>query len=83
MAQLVYTSKLLRWHNPFPVKKYGLDTCLQKFKEYIVNNKDLMDQLNELDGKELGCWYVPDHKCHGHILIELIEQKLNNHSIHQ
>lgn len=69
-----------KWCNPFPAKKYGIDECLKLYKEYMLKNKDLLNQLDELDGKELGCWCVDDknNKCHGNILIELLKLKKEN-----
>lgn len=60
-----------KWANPFPVKQYTRDGCLTKYREYILSNKELMDSLSELKGKNLGCWCQPE-KCHGDILIELL-----------
>lgn len=59
-----------KWFNPFSVKKYGREECLRMYKEYILNNKKLMNELIELKNKNLGCWCHPE-KCHGDILIEL------------
>jgi len=67
-------AKASKWANPFPVKKYGRDKCLELYRDYIATNKKLMTDLDELDGKELGCWCDPE-PCHGHILVELIEEK--------
>lgn len=58
-----------KWHNPYSVQKYGLDTCLQLYENHIMNS-NLKDDLHELEGKELGCWCKPN-KCHGDILIKL------------
>lgn len=60
-----------KWKNPFSVEKYGRDKCLEMYRNYIINNKDLMNSLEELRGKELGCWCCPD-KCHGDVLISLL-----------
>ena len=56
------------WHNPFSVKKYGLDECLRLYRDYIENNKELSSLLPTLSGKILVCWCKPN-KCHGDILI--------------
>lgn len=48
-----------KWKNPFSVKKYGRDKCLELYREYITGNHELMDNLHELKGKVLGCWCVP------------------------
>jgi len=63
------------WKNPFSVKKYGRDKCLELYETYIKNNKELYDKLNELENKELGCWCKPE-QCHGDILIKLLNEKI-------
>lgn len=60
-----------KWKNPFSVKKYGREGCIQKYREMIVGS-ELMRDLEELRGKELGCWCFPE-KCHGDVLLELLE----------
>ena len=65
-------TKKSKWCNPFSVKKYGLDECLRLYEEHV--RKNLMNSLEELrDKKELGCWCKPN-KCHGDILIKLLEE---------
>ena len=70
-----------KWCNPFTVKKYGREQCLQLYKEYILNNPKLLSELNELKNKKLGCWCYKSNKnpalneeCHGDILMELVDQ---------
>lgn len=41
-------AKASKWANPFPVKKYGRDKCLELYRDYIATNKKLMDELDEL-----------------------------------
>lgn len=66
-----------KWKNPFSAKKYGLDKCIEMYKNYLMSNKKLLDDLDELDGKVLGCWCKPN-KCHGDVLVELLRLKKNN-----
>ena len=56
MEHYIPGTKKSKWHNPFPVKKHGLKKCLELFREYIINNKELYNDLEELEGKTLGCW---------------------------
>jgi hypothetical protein len=63
-----------KWCNPYSVKKYGLDECIRLYKEYIINQPELMNCLDELNGKILGCWC--DDKCHGHVLIDLLKSNI-------
>lgn len=71
MALYVKGATHSKWANKYSVKKYGRDRCLELYKEYVLQNKKLMDSLNELEGKVLGCWCSPE-RCHGDILVELI-----------
>lgn len=72
------------WQNPYSVNTYGRDEALRRFREYIISRKELMDRLEELKGKTLGCWCMGSDKgepCHGEILIELLNEreKKNQH----
>jgi hypothetical protein len=62
-----------KWQNPFQVKTYGIENSLLMYKYYIINTA-LYNQLPELRNyNELGCWCHPN-KCHGDILIKLLEK---------
>jgi hypothetical protein len=68
------------WQNPYSVKTLGsVELALEKYREYILNNGDLLDRLPELYGKQLACWCVKkgDEPCHGNILRELVIQNLS------
>jgi hypothetical protein len=70
----VYIGTPSKWENPFEIGRDGKRSeVLQKYKNYILNNKDLLADLDELRGKTLGCWCSPK-PCHGDILIKLISQ---------
>lgn len=62
-----------KWRNPFPAKFFGRDECIEAYRQYIISKPELLQDLHELKGKVLGCWCKPD-KCHGDVLIELINQ---------
>ena len=71
-----------RWGNPFRIGVDGTRTqVIEKYREYILNNVELLVALEELRGKRLGCWCVDEpvdhareHKqCHGEVLLELLE----------
>lgn len=63
-----------KWYNPFSVEKYGRNGACIQYEQYIRTNNNLMDALEELRGKELGCWCKPE-RCHGDVLIKLLEEK--------
>ena len=72
-----------KWCNPFPVKKYGLKKCLEKYENYILSNEELMNDIPELYGKILGCWCrevemenIESEICHGDILVKIIKNKI-------
>lgn len=46
--------KQSKWHNPFGTKRHGLPNSMQLYEDHIRQN--LYNDLDELDGKILGCW---------------------------
>jgi len=72
------------WGNPYSHREntlaiYKVKTrkeSIDKYREYILNNPELLEKLPELRGKVLGCWCKP-LPCHGDILIELLNQRVN------
>lgn len=80
----IYIGRGSKWGNPFTHIKnkktkaeFIVDTrdqAIQKYKEWINTQPHLLNSLNELKDKRLGCFCKPK-SCHGDILIELIEEK--------
>lgn len=80
----IYIGRGSKWGCPFTVIKDrptlakeivgSKEEALSKYKEYVLASPELMNSLNELDGKVLGCFCKPE-KCHGDILLQLLEQK--------
>ena len=66
-----------KWANPFKVgkKHYTLDTSLKLYEEY-VRGSSLWDELDELEGITLGCFCLPNSRCHAKVLVELYKEKL-------
>lgn len=62
-----------KWHNPFSVKQYG-DQAIPLFEEYI-RASPLLNDIEELRGKTLGCWCAPN-PCHGDILVKILNQRI-------
>ena len=61
-----------KWYNPFTVRKCGsLNEVLKRYKQYLYSNRELLNDIHELQGKVLGCWCKPN-LCHGDILTELV-----------
>lgn len=61
-----------KWANPFSVKEYGRDEALNKYRQYVMES-GLINEIEELRGKILGCWCAP-LPCHGDILLQLLNK---------
>jgi len=68
----IYIGRPSKWGNPF--KDGTRKQVIEKYRKYILSNKELLDSLGELEGKILGCWCKPK-SCHGDVLVELIEKE--------
>jgi hypothetical protein len=70
----IYIGRPSKWGNPFELGKDGTrKEVIAKYKEYVLNNPELMAALPELEGKILGCWCHP-LPCHGDVLVELVRK---------
>ncbi|HET8908146.1 MAG TPA: DUF4326 domain-containing protein [Ktedonobacterales bacterium] len=68
------------WGNPFKSAP-GVD-AIAKYREWLMQQPQLLARLPELRGKRLGCWCAPKgglpgniagHICHGEVLAALAE----------
>ena len=80
MTRYVPGAKGSKWGNPFMSKKVGRAESCNMYRQYILsdtriqdNGKTLLQSLDELKGKTLGCWCHPE-RCHGHELSQLIKE---------
>lgn len=79
----VYIGRGSKWGNPFTHIKNrptlaqfyveSREEAIEKYREWILTQPQLLADLHELKGKTLGCWCKPK-SCHGDVLVELIEQ---------
>ena len=69
----VYIGRNSKWGNPF---KIGIDgtreDVIEQYREWIQTQSNLLNSLEELRGKTLGCFCKPK-ACHGDILVELLD----------
>jgi hypothetical protein len=71
----VYIGRGSKWGNPYKIGVDGTRSeVIEKYRNYILDNQELLNDLPELKGKTLGCWCYPK-RCHGEVLLELIEQQ--------
>ena len=70
----VYIGRGSKWGNPYTIGRDGnREEVIIKYERYMVMRRnDLLNSLEELKGKRLGCWCAPK-ACHGDVLIKLIE----------
>lgn len=80
----VYIGRPSKWGNPFSVRQYGRDGCLDMYREWLSGKIDIGEKpptkeeiIKELKGKVLGCWCKPPGGfkgrllCHGQILVNI------------
>lgn len=78
----VFIGRPSKWGNPFShlpstLAQYKVscrEEAVEKYREWILTQPHLLSDLEELRGKRLGCFCAPK-LCHGHVLIELLEQR--------
>lgn len=70
----VYVGRPSKWGNPFEIGKDGTrEEVIEKYREWILDNSDLLKDIHELKGKTLACWCAPK-SCHGDVLLELANE---------
>lgn len=69
----VYIGRPSKWGNPYRAGIDGTKTeVLALYKQHVLSTPELLNSLNELEGKTLACWCKPA-KCHRDVLVELID----------
>ena len=65
-----------KWQNPFHLQDYNNDrkVVVHKFRRHLLADEELMADILELDGKQLGCFCVPN-ECHGQVLLEVVAER--------
>lgn len=67
----VYIGRPTKWGNPFIIGVDGTRTeVINKYSIWLKQQPELMDSLQELRGKVLGCHCYPK-RCHGEVLVRL------------
>lgn len=65
------------WANPFKIKDYGLNQCLELYKKHLdklLLDPNKLEEFKELkNATELGCFCKPDENCHRNIIIEKLK----------
>jgi hypothetical protein len=72
----VYIGRPSKWGNPFIIGRDGnRATVIEKYSKWIRTQPHLLNDLEELRGKRLGCFCAPQ-PCHGDVLIALLEERI-------
>jgi hypothetical protein len=74
----VYIGRPSKWGNPFVIGRDGTrEEVVEKYRQYLLNDQNLINSLPELRGKILGCWCA-SLACHGDVLAELANKEVND-----
>ena len=72
----VYIGRPSIFGNPFSVKEYGREGCIEKYKEYfykrIKEDVKFKEEVLKLKDKVLGCFCKP-LACHGDVIKEYLD----------
>ena len=65
-----------KWSNPFANARTSVNESLVLYKKHVLESS-LNSQIEEIRGKNLGCWCVTDtcEDCHGNVLLEILRDK--------
>ncbi len=67
----VYVGRPSKWGNPFVIGQDGTrEEVVQKYREWLIQQPELMAALKELRRQVLGCWCAPE-SCHADVLAAL------------
>ena len=67
------------WGNPYKlVDYYSRRKVIELYRQHVLSNRHLTENLTEIKGKVLGCWCSP-RRCHAEVLHNLA----GNHPVYQ
>lgn len=73
----IYIGRPSKWGNKFVIGKDGTRAeVIALYEAWIRQQPDLLNSLEELSGKKLGCHCKPNYACHGDVLLKLLKEKL-------
>lgn len=70
-----------KWANPYKVGdkpgQYTLEKSIDLYKDHLIAS-NLIDDIDELEGKRLGCFCLQNKPCHAQVLVELFDLTREN-----
>jgi len=71
----VYIGRPSKWGNKFNIGEDGTRAeVIEKHRQWILTQPELMASLEELKDKTLGCWCYPK-ACHGDTLAQMVNER--------
>jgi len=68
----IYIGRGSVYGNPFRIGRNGTrEQVIEKYREWVKTRPEILDHLEALRDKRLGCYCKPA-ACHGDVLIELL-----------
>lgn len=70
----VYIGRPSEWGNPFKAGRDGTrEEVIEMYRSYLYSS-GLIDRIDELKDKTLGCWCKP-RACHGDVLVKILKER--------
>jgi hypothetical protein len=61
-----------KWGNPYKVPEYSLEESLRLYEIHV--REKLLKDIQELEGKTLGCFCDQTQPCHTKVLVKLFKE---------
>lgn len=83
----IYVGRPTKWGNPYVVDAAQTTAAAVRAYRWLLTTTDPhlepirppVDQLNELQGKDLACWCPLDQPCHADVLLEIANAHNESH----
>ena len=80
-ANRTHGVKASKWMNPWTIEDCGSrEECLQRYEEYVRNDQLKMESIDEIEGKQLGCYCAP-RDCHANVLLKILSEKKGDNTL--
>lgn len=66
-----------KWANPYKLREHPREDCIILYTQYLYKS-GLINQIDELLNKNIGCFCDYNERCHTEILINLLRNKYPN-----
>jgi len=78
----VYCGRPSKFGNPFSIGKDGTRSeCIEKYRNWVVTQEELMKDIAELKGLRLSCWCNDGESCHVDVIVEMVEKMENKKKV--